>query len=407
MQPAVQVMRCLTLKTCGFSVCNLKLQNITRYGVKMIKIVSVFGTRPEAIKMAPVLLEFEKHKKQIDSKIVVTAQHRQMLDQVMDLFELKPDIDMNIMKQNQTLFDITNKTMLGMEEILRKLKPDIVLVQGDTTSAFASALAAFYEKIAVGHVEAGLRTDDIYNPFPEEANRRFISVVTTLHFPPTKWAAKNLTSRAITKNVYVTGNTVTDALFYILKKDKKRKIKLIDDIKKRKNRIIFVETHRRENLGKPMRDVCMALKKLIKEFKDVEIVFSVHKNPKVREVVFPVLENVERVHLLEPMDYQDLVKYMSASYLILTDSGGIQEEAPSLGVPVLVLRTTTERPEGVECGVARLAGTDTEKVFKLTSNLLKNKKAYDKMSKAVNPYGDGKAAKRIVNIILNHFKNQK
>lgn len=370
----------------------------------MIKIVSVFGTRPEAIKMAPVLLEFEKHKKKIDSKIVVTAQHRHMLDQVMDLFELKPDMDMNIMRKNQTLFDITNKTMLGMEEILRKLKPDIVLVQGDTTSAFASALAAFYEKITVGHIEAGLRTDDIYNPFPEEANRRFISVVTTLHFAPTRWAAKNLTARAITKNVHITGNTVTDALFYILKKDKKRKIKLIDEIKSRGSKIIFVETHRRENLGKPMRNICTALKKLVKEFKDIEIVFSVHKNPKVREVVYPVLENVERIHLLEPMNYQDTIKYISASYLILTDSGGIQEEAPSLGKPVLVLRKTTERPEGIECGAAKLAGTDTEKVFKLASNLLKNKRAYERMSKVVNPYGDGNSAKRIVKIILNHFK---
>lgn len=371
----------------------------------MIKVMSVFGTRPEAIKMAPVLIELAKHKKEISSKIVVTAQHRHMLDQVMDLFCLKPDMDLNIMTPNQTLFDITNKTMLGMEEIFKKYKPDIVLVQGDTTSAFASALAAFYEKIAVGHIEAGLRTDDLYNPYPEEANRRFISVVATLNFAPTKWAADNLKSSGVKKNIYVTGNTVTDALFYILKKDKKRKIKLIDEIKARKNKIIFVETHRRENLGKPMRDACTALKKIINEFKDVEVVFSVHKNPKVREVVYPVLEKVDRVHLLEPLEYTDLVKYISASHIILTDSGGIQEEAPSLGKPVLVLRKTTERPEGIQKGVAKLAGTDTEKIFKMASKLLKNKKEYEKMSKAVNPYGDGFAAKRIVDIILRYFNH--
>lgn len=369
----------------------------------MIKIMSIFGTRPEAIKMAPVLLEFAKYENKIDSRLVVTAQHRHMLDQVLNLFSLKPDIDLNIMKANQTLFDITARTMLGVENILKRERPDLVLVQGDTTSAFASALAAFYEKIPVGHVEAGLRTDDIYNPYPEEANRRFISVVGSLHFAPTLWAGRNLQSRGIKKNVFVTGNTVTDALFYVLNKDKKRKIDLLDQMEKRNNRIIFVEAHRRENLGAPLHNICAALKKIAKEFNDVEVVFSVHKNPKVRDVVFAVLEKVERVHLLEPLDYQDLVKYLNASYFILTDSGGIQEEAPSLGRPVLVLRKTTERPEGIKHGAAKLVGTDSEKIFKQTAELLTDKKVYEKMSKAVNPYGDGLAAKRIVDIILNYF----
>ncbi|MFH1454177.1 MAG: UDP-N-acetylglucosamine 2-epimerase (non-hydrolyzing) [Armatimonadota bacterium] len=372
----------------------------------MIKVMTVFGTRPEAIKMAPVLLEFSKNKK-IDSKIVVTAQHRHMLDQVLSLFNLKPDADLNIMQKNQTLFDITSRALTGMGKILDKFSPDIVLVQGDTTSAFASALAAFYHKIPVGHIEAGLRTDDIHNPYPEEVNRRFVSVVSRLHFAPTKWAYNNLVKCGIKDNIYITGNTVIDALYYVLKKEKRKHIDLIDRIKSKKRKIIFVEAHRRENLGSPMHDMCTGLKKIVEKFKDVEIVFSVHKNPKVRETVYSVLKGIDRVNLLEPLPYPELVKYLNASYIILTDSGGIQEEAPSLGKPVLVLRKTTERPEGIKKGVAVLAGTDTDKIFSLANKLLTNKKVYLKMSKTMNPYGDGRAAERITGIILNYFGETK
>lgn len=372
--------------------------------MKKIKIMTIFGTRPEAIKVAPVLRELENHKRRISSYIVVTAQHREMLDQVLRLFKLNPHQDLNIMEANQTLTKITKKTLKGLEKIFNKQKPDLVLVQGDTTTSFGAALSAFYHKIPVGHIEAGLRTNDIYNPFPEEMNRRLTSVISSIHFAPTSWAYENLLKCGIGREkIFLTGNTVTDALFYILKNYKKTPPGLIGSIKKRKKRIILVEAHRRENIGPPLQDICRALKKIVGHFDDVEVVFSVHKNPKVRSIVFEELRGEGRVHLLEPLDYPDLVMLMKESYLILTDSGGIQEEAPSLGKPTFVLRKTTERPEGIKAGCAKLVGVEAGKIFNHAKILLENKAAYWKMSKIRNPYGDGKSAERIVKAIMYCF----
>lgn len=348
--------------------------------------------------MAPVVLAMEKEKHQIQSLCVVTAQHREMLDQVLKLFGIKPYRDLNIMEERQTLARITTRAMAGLDSILEEEKPDLVLVQGDTTTAFIAALAAFYHKIPVGHVEAGLRTDNKYSPFPEEINRRLISVIGDLNFAPTPAARANLLKNGVARgSIFLTGNTVTDALLHILKTDKRA------PRRDHKRKILLVETHRRENLGKPLQEICEALKKLVLNFTDVEILFSVHKNPQVRKVVFSTLKGVERVNLVEPMDYPDLVKAMKESYLILTDSGGIQEEAPSLGKPVLVLRETTERPEGIKAGTAKLVGTQKEKIFKDTAALIENKKIYDKMSHAVNPYGDGRASSRILQAILYYL----
>ncbi|MFH0803428.1 MAG: UDP-N-acetylglucosamine 2-epimerase (non-hydrolyzing) [bacterium] len=370
--------------------------------MKKNKIMSIFGTRPEAIKMAPVLLEMRKRPDRIESIVVVTGQHREMLDQVLALFSIEPDVDLNIMLANQSLEMITSRAIEGLENVFGKLKPDLVLVQGDTTTAFVAALAAFYHKIAVGHVEAGLRTDNKYDPFPEEINRRLITVLGNLHFAPTPLAVENLMSNGIrAEAVYRTGNTVIDALNHIVRSGALDGCSFPPGTGGR--RMLLVETHRRENLGAPMQDICEGLKKITGVFPDVEILFSVHKNPKVREVVYGVLQGVERVHLLEPMDYRNLVFLMKESYLILTDSGGIQEEAPALGKPVLVLRKTTERPEGIDAGTARLIGTDRERVFEETSALLNDAEAYRRMSQAVNPYGDGKASGRIVRAILFYF----
>ncbi|MBI2251502.1 MAG: UDP-N-acetylglucosamine 2-epimerase (non-hydrolyzing) [Armatimonadetes bacterium] len=370
--------------------------------MQRLKIMSIFGTRPEAIKMAPVLKILKEEKKYFESKIIVTAQHREMLDQVLNLFSLSPRYDLNIMEANQTLFEITKKTLKGLNEIFLKEKPDLVLVQGDTTSAFASALSAFYHQIPVGHIEAGLRTPLIYNPFPEEMNRRLISVISSLHFAPTYWAKNNLLLNGISpKNIFLTGNTVIDAMLHISKNIKSAP-QLLNKLKNK--RIILVETHRRENFGKPLEEFCKTLKKIVKNFTDVEIIFSVHKNPKVREVIFKKLVNSAQIHLLEPLDYPDLIHFMKKSYFIMTDSGGIQEEAPSFGKPVLVLRKTTERPEGVQAGAAKLAGVKSSKIYKIAEQLLKNEREYQKMAKTINPYGDGKAALRIVQAILYFLK---
>jgi len=352
--------------------------------------------------MAPVIREIQNHPDRIESIIVVTGQHREMLDQVLELFSIRPDTDLNIMLSNQSLETITSRAIEGLEKVFGDLKPDLVLVQGDTTTAFVAALAAFYHKIAVGHVEAGLRTDNKYDPFPEEMNRRLITVLGNLHFAPTPLAVENLLRNGIrADSVYRTGNTVIDALHHIVRSGALKGCSLPPGTGGR--RMLLVETHRRENLGAPMQDICEGLKKIAGDFPDVEILFSVHKNPKVREVVYGVLQGVERVHLLEPMDYRNLVFLMKESYFILTDSGGIQEEAPALGKPVLVLRKTTERPEGIEAGTARLIGTDRERVFEETSALLGDAEAYRRMSQAVNPYGDGKASGRIVRAVLFYF----
>ena len=371
---------------------------------KKLKVMTVFGTRPEAIKMAPIVTELCKHSDKTESVVTVTAQHREMLDQVLNLFRIKPDYDLNIMSAGQTLFDITNRVLSGLNEVLSKVQPDIVLVHGDTTTTFAGALAAYYKQISVGHVEAGLRTGNKYSPYPEEMNRKLTGALADLHFAPTQTSRKNLLKENVNpEKIFVTGNTVIDALFETVKPDFKFSDELLENIDYKNKRIILVTTHRRENLGEPMRHIYKALKELTEEFSDVEIVFPVHKNPKVREVVNEELGGLERVRLIDPLDYEPFANLMSRATLILTDSGGVQEEAPALGRPVLVLRDTTERPEAVEAGTVRLIGTDREKVYGAAKILLTDKEEYKKMSESRNPYGDGFAAKRIVRALLWNY----
>ena len=371
-----------------------------------IKVMCVFGTRPEAIKMATVVIELSK-RADIEPITVLTGQHREMLDQVMALFKLSSSADLNIMQTKQTLTDITTNVLSKIEPILLEKKPDILLVQGDTTTAFIGALAAFYHKIPVGHIEAGLRTENKYNPFPEEMNRRLVSAIADLHFAPTAEARQNLLDCGISEDkIYLTGNTVVDALYHILKYDNITFPEKLLKEHNTNNKMLFVETHRRENLGVPMENICKALKKLIEDVNNIEIVFSVHKNPLVRDVVYKYLDNTDRVILLEPVDYPVMIKLMKESFFILTDSGGLQEEAPSLGKPVLVLRENTERPEGLRAGTAKLIGTETDRVYNEAMKLLTDQNEYDRMSKSVNPYGDGLASQRIVDLIL-HFKGLK
>ena len=372
----------------------------------MIKVMTVFGTRPEAIKMAPVVLELQKHADRIQTIVAVTAQHRQMLDQVLDLFQITPDYDLDIMSQGQTLYDITTKSLMGLKDVLAKEKPDLVLVHGDTTTTFAGALASYYQQVPVGHVEAGLRTGDIYSPFPEEMNRKLTGAIAAIHFAPTATAKANLLKENVNpSHIYVTGNTVIDALMTTVAGD----YDFGDDLKDvdfQNHRVILLTTHRRENLGEPMRHIYKALRRIIEEIPDTEIVFPVHRNPLVRKVVEEELAGVDRIHLIDPMEYEPFANLMSLSSLVLTDSGGIQEEAPSLGKPVLVLRNTTERPEAVEAGTVRLIGTDKDVVYAETKRLLTDQDAYDAMSNAVNPYGDGKASQRIVQAILHVFAGE-
>lgn len=372
--------------------------------MKKIKVMTVFGTRPEAIKMAPVVLELKKYPDLITPIVAVTAQHRDMLDQVLNLFNIKPDYDLNIMAQGQTLFDITTKAMNGLNEVLSKEKPDIVLVHGDTTTTFAGALAAYYHETAVGHVEAGLRTYNKYSPFPEEMNRKLTGAIADLHFAPTDTASGNLKAEGTKEDkIFVTGNTVIDALHKTVTDDFKFDDEKLANIDYENKRIILVTTHRRENLGEPMRHVYKALKDIVNEFDDVEIVFPVHKNPKVREVVNEELGNIEAVHLIDPLDYEPFANLMHRAFLVLTDSGGIQEEAPSLGKPVLVLRDTTERPEAVKAGTVKLIGTERQKVYEKTKYLLTDHDEYQRMANTCNPYGDGKASKRIIEALLYHY----
>lgn len=372
----------------------------------MIKVMTVFGTRPEAIKMAPVVLKLQKHADRIQTIVAVTAQHRQMLDQVLDLFQITPDYDLDIMSQGQTLYDITTKSLMGLKDVLAKEKPDLVLVHGDTTTTFAGALASYYQQVPVGHVEAGLRTGDIYSPFPEEMNRKLTGAIAAIHFAPTATAKANLLKENVNpSHIYVTGNTVIDALMMTVAGD----YDFGDDLKDvdfHNHRVILLTTHRRENLGEPMRHIYKALRRIIEEIPDTEIVFPVHRNPLVRKVVEEELAGVDRIHLIDPMEYEPFANLMSLSSLVLTDSGGIQEEAPSLGKPVLVLRNTTERPEAVEAGTVRLIGTDKDVVYAETKRLLTDQAAYDAMSNAVNPYGDGKASQRIVQAILHVFAGE-
>lgn len=369
-----------------------------------IKVMTVFGTRPEAIKMAPVVLELARHPEEIIPVVTVTAQHREMLDQVLNLFGIRPDYDLDIMAAGQTLFDITTRAMMGLDKVLQEEKPDLVLVHGDTTTTFAGSLAAYYHQVAVGHVEAGLRTGNKYSPFPEEMNRKLTGAIADLHFAPTTTSEKNLLAENVNPDtIFVTGNTVIDALYKTARDDFQFKDELLQNIDFENKRIILVTTHRRENLGEPMRHVYKALRRITEELEDVEVVFPVHKNPKVREVVREELGGLAKVHLIDPLDYEPFANLMHRSYLILTDSGGVQEEAPALGKPVLVLRDTTERPEAVEAGTVKLIGTDREVVYNEAMELLTNQAEYNRMSEACNPYGDGEAARRIIKAILYHY----
>ena len=361
-----------------------------------IKVMSIFGTRPEAIKMAPVVMELMRHSDEIETKTLVTAQHREMLDQVLHLFRIVPDYDLNIMAAGQTLFDITTRAMMGINEVFQKDRPDLVLVHGDTTTTFAGALAAYYHQIPVGHVEAGLRTHDIYSPFPEEMNRRLTGGIATLHFAPTATAHDNLAAEGVPeRRIFVTGNTVIDALHHTVRPDYMLPAELAQ-VEFANNRVLLVTTHRRENLGEPMRHVYRAIHDVVDGLPDVEVIFPVHRNPKVREIVQEELGHLPRVHLIDPLDYEPFAN------LMLTDSGGIQEEAPALGKPVLVLRDTTERPEAVAAGTVHLIGTAEEHVYNETMRLLTDTGAYAAMAEAVNPYGDGRAAQRIIEAILYH-----
>ena len=370
--------------------------------MKKMKVMSIFGTRPEAIKMAPLVKELES-RKEIKSIVCVTAQHREMLDQVLETFDIKPDYDLNIMKQGQTLGDVTTRALQGLESVIKEVKPDIVLVHGDTTTTFAGALAAFYNQVAIGHVEAGLRTDDKYSPFPEEMNRQMVDCMTDMFFAPTEISKDNLLKENIDeKKIYITGNTVIDAMSTTIKENYDHsELKWINENEK----MILLTAHRRENLGEPMRNIFKAIKRIVDEFEDVKVIYPIHMNPRVREVANEIFTDCNKVKLIEPLEVFDFHNFQNKSYLILTDSGGVQEEAPSLGKPVLVLRDTTERPEGIAAGTLKLVGTNENSIYEETKILLTNKEEYNKMSKASNPYGDGLASKRIVDAIIEKFKN--
>jgi len=383
------------------------------------KILLVFGTRPEAIKMAPLVKEFQKDTLNFKIKVCVTAQHREMLDQVLDLFDIVPEYDLNLMKHGQDLYDITSNVLLGMKEVLSDFKPDVVLVHGDTTTTSATSLSAFYQKIKVGHVEAGLRTGDLLSPWPEEANRQITGVLANYHFAPTSTSQDNLLRENKNKeSVIVTGNTVIDALFLALnkiKKDKSLEEKIVKDINSKfdknsqfsilNSQFILVTGHRRENHGQGFINICEALKTIALNNKDIDIVYPVHLNPNVKKPVYEILSDIPNIYLIEPLQYEQFIYMMDKSYFIITDSGGVQEEAPSLGKPVLVMRNTTERPEALEAGTVKLVGTDKKLIVKEAQKLIDDTIEYEKMSKAHNPYGDGKASKKIINFLKLRMDN--
>lgn len=373
-----------------------------------IKLFFVFGTRPECIKMAPVVLEAQKHPDQFEVIVCVTAQHREMLDQSLELFGITPQYDLNIMSQKQSLEDITSKILLNLGEILEKEKPDYTLVHGDTSTTFTASLSSFYHHTKVAHVEAGLRTDNLLSPWPEEANRRLTSVLTHYHFAPTQQAKENLLKEnTAADSIHITGNTVIDALFFVVDKmntDQALKNKLAEQFHflNPKKKMILVTTHRRENSGRGFENICESILETAEAHDDIEFVFPVHKSPRVREVVYSYLKDKENIHLIEPQDYLSFVYLMDQSYLILTDSGGVQEEAPSLGKPVLVLRDTTERPEAVEAGTVQLVGTEKENILKELHSLLSSENAYKAMSQASNPYGNGASSQAILDVFTTH-----
>jgi len=368
----------------------------------MIKILSVFGTRPEAIKMAPLVNLLQKNE-DFQSVVCVTAQHREMLDQVLDIFQIKPDYDLDIMKDRQSLTDIMVNALMGLENVIKEVKPDMVLVHGDTSTTFCGALASYYNRVQLGHVEAGLRTFNKYYPYPEEMNRKLTGVLADIHFAPTNNSKSNLLAEGVSQeSIYITGNTVIDALKTTVRKDyvfNNPILRTLDYSRK----VILVTAHRRENLGQPLKNICNALKAIAENYKDTEIVYPVHMNPAVRDIAFSILGEQERIHLIDPVDVLEMHNLMDRCYLVLTDSGGLQEEAPSLGKPVLVLRGETERPEAIEFGTLKLAGTDENNIYEMTSLLLEDRNEYDKMANAVNPYGDGYASERIAKSILYHF----
>lgn len=371
--------------------------------MEKIKVLSIFGTRPEAIKMAPIIKEMEKCE-HIHQEVCVTAQHREMLDQVLNIFNIKPDYDLNIMTQNQTLTGITINALKGLEDILEKSNPDIILVHGDTTTTFVGSLAAFYKKIKIGHVEAGLRTYNKYEPFPEEMNRKLTGAMADLHFAPTKLSKENLLKENINEDsIFITGNTSVDCVKTTVIKYYKFSCDILNNIDYKNKKIITMTAHRRENLGKPLENICNAILKLVKDNEDIEIVYAVHFNPLVREVANRILGDNPRIHLIDPIDMTDMHNLINLSYMVMTDSGGLQEEVPSLKKPVLVLRNVTERPEGVTSGVLKLAGTEENNIISLATELLNNQDIYKSMVNAKNPFGDGIASKRIVNAILYHF----
>lgn len=374
--------------------------------MRKIKVMTIFGTRPEAIKMAPLVKELEKNSDKIESIVCVTAQHRQMLDQVLEIFDIKPDYDLNIMKDRQTLMSITTRGLEGLDNVMKEAQPDIVLVHGDTTTTFVGSLAAFYNQIAVGHVEAGLRTYDKYSPYPEEINRRLTGTIADMHFAPTERNRENLLRENVSDDtIYITGNTVIDALKTTVKSDYVFKDETLAGMDWDGKKVIVMTAHRRENLGEPLKNICRAVKRIVEDFEDVEVVYPVHMNPAVREVANEILGGMDRVKLIEPVNADELHNAISRGYLVMTDSGGLQEEAPSLGKPVLVMRNETERPEAVDAGTVKIAGVDEEVIYNMAKELICDEKAYSKMAKAVNPYGDGLASERIVNAIIEKYSS--
>lgn len=371
------------------------------------KIITIFGTRPEAIKMAPLVKELEK-RELIESKVCVTAQHREMLDQVLDYFEIEPDFDLNIMKAKQSLSGITSRVLEGLESVFEAEKPDMILVHGDTSTTFSAALSAFYHQIKVGHVEAGLRSFDKYFPFPEEMNRKLTGALADIHFAPTKTSKKNLLREGVDEStIFITGNTVIDAMAHTVKDDYIFENEELNNIDFKNKKVIMITAHRRENWGQGIENICTALLKIVEENKEVELVYLVHLNPIVKDVVFERLGSNDRIHLLPPLDTKETHNLMNKAFMVMTDSGGLQEEAPHLGKPVLVLRDVTERPEAVEYGTVKLVGSDANKIVAEANKLIRNESEYAIMSKAVNPYGDGLASIRIADIIENYFELDK
>jgi len=368
-----------------------------------LKILMVFGTSPESIKMAPLVKELKKEES-IITKVCVTGQHREMLDQILKVFDIKPDYDLNIFKHGQTLTEITHKSLVGVEEVIKEFKPDLLLVQGDTSAVFAGALAAFYNGVKIGHVEAGLRSGDLYSPYPEEANRKLTGILTNFHFAPTQHSKENLLREGYDESkIFITGNTEIDSLHMVLDKNYKFEDDLINNIDFENKKVIVMTAHRSENIGKNMENIFGAIKDIVDNNEDVEVIYAMHKNPKVREIAVKILGNNHRVHLTEPIDHLPFMNLIAKSYMVVTDSGGIQESAPALGKPVLVVRKETERPEGIEAGTVRLAGVDKDGVYDHINLLLNDKDEYAKMANAVNPYGDGTAAKNIVKIIKENL----